>query len=248
MPAIQAIWFDLDDTLYDHTHSVCCGLDAIRRNYPVFGGRSSPDLAVLYNRALNAVYADHLRGKIDFREMRRRKLKLFYAAAKIEENEAPALDEFHHIYDKAYGVDRRATPGSVEILTRLAENGMRLAILTNGQQAMQEDKLRTIGLEWMIPNLLTSERAGIPKPDERIYQWALKHTGEVAGNVLMTGDSLENDVVAALGCGLSAALYAPGAHEQTVSTVHGMAPVISEWSCLPGLIGDVRAFSCQNGG
>ena len=93
----------------------------------------------------------------------------------------------------------------------------------------------------MVPHLLTSERVGAPKPDPQIYESALDQTGHNPENVLMVGDSLENDVEAALRCGLSAILYAPGSGRKTVSTIYGVAPVIKEWSGLLDFIGNARA-------
>jgi putative hydrolase of the HAD superfamily len=235
MGDIKAIWFDLDDTLYDHTYSVCLGMDAVRARYPVLNERSTRELAAFYNQALNLVYTAHVRGEIDFHEMRRRKLKLFYELSGIDQNDAPGMDDFHRVYDEGYGRERRATPGSVEALERFRNDGVSLGILTNGKQAIQEDKLRIIGLEWMIPNLLTAERAKATKPDPRIYVWALAQTGLDPENVVMVGDSVENDVEAALRCGLSAVLYAPNEVRETVVTAHGIAPVIKEWSALPDL-------------
>jgi putative hydrolase of the HAD superfamily len=242
MRGIKALWFDLDDTLFDHTYSVCRGLDAIRQRYPAFGEYPSDQLAVLYNRALNHVYGDYLRGEFDLHEMRRRKLKLFYAAAQVVESNVPTLDEFHRIYDEAYRIHRRATPGSIELLKRFADDGIPMAILTNGHQAGQKDKLRTIRMEWMVPHLLTSEQAGAPKPDSYIYEWALEQTGQAPENVLMVGDSLENDVEAALRCRLSAVQYDPGATQATVSTIYGVAPIIREWDGLLELVSNARAL------
>ena len=241
MRSIKAVWFDLDDTLFDHTYCVCRGLDAVRQECPALSERSSEELAVPYNRALNSLYGDYLRGEFDFYEMRRRKLKLFYAAAQVVESEVPSLEEFHRIYDAAYRIHRRATPGSIEFLQRLAHSGMTLAILTNGHQSGQQEKLHLIGLEWMVPHLLTSEQAGAPKPDPRIYEWALEQTCQNPGNVLMVGDNLENDVEAALRCGLSATLYDPRATQATISTNYGIAPVIKQWNRLFGLVGNIGA-------
>lgn len=243
MPAFKAIWFDLDDTLYDHTYSVCLGMEAVLATYPHLSRYSCAELAGCYNHALNRVYTAYVRGEIDFVEMRRRKLKLFYELAAIDAREAPGMDEFHRIYDEGYGSDRRATVGSLEMLERLRADGMALGILTNGKQAIQEDKLRAIGLEWMIPNLLTAERAKATKPDPRIYEWALAEAGLEARDVLMVGDSLENDVEAALRCGLGAVFYAPHSVEQEVTTPQGTAPVMRQWSRLIDIIEGARALN-----
>jgi len=232
---IAAVWFDLDDTLFDHTYAVCCGLDAVRLVCHL-GGRPARELAVHYNWALNSVYPAHLRGEFGFAEMRRRKLGLFYESIGVSAREALPMEEFHRIYDMAYGTGRRATEGSVEVLANLKGLGISLSILTNGKQADQEQKLRDIGLELMIPNLMTSEEAGATKPDAKIYRWALERTGQIAENVLMVGDNFENDVEAALGSGLKAGYYAPGSCCDTVSTAHGPAPVIRQWHELIDLL------------
>ena len=247
MRNFKALWFDLDDTVFDHTYCVCRGLDAIREKYPAFGKSSTEELAVLYNRALNHVYADYLRREISFQEMRRRKLKFLYASLEIQHADVPPLDEFHSIYDAAYRIHRRATPGSVEVLKRLADSGKSLAILTNGDQDIQEEKLRIIGLQWMVPHLFTAQRAGTAKPHSQFYEWALEQTGHDAENVLMIGDSLENDVEAALRCGLNAFLYAPRATQATVVTRYGVAPVVNEWSRLLDLAGDTGAHNAVCG-
>ncbi len=238
-----AIWFDLDDTLYDHTYSVARGLDAICERYPAFRVAPSDELAVLYNQALNAVHTDYLRGDIDFPEMRRRKLKRFGNAIQLPDEMIPTIENFHRIYDVEYLANRRATPGSVEILEQLRDSSIDMAILTNGKQEMQEEKLRIIGLEWMSPCLLTSERAGVTKPDPRIYEWALSQTGQSSENVLMIGDSLENDVRAPLKCGLRAALYDPSAQHDFASTEYGNVPIVKEWNSLLSLLRGFEAVS-----
>ena len=161
MRSFKVLWFDLDDTVFDHTYCVCRGLDAIREKYPVFG------------------------------------------------------------------------KGPTE--------GISLAILTNGDQDIQEEKLRVIGLQWMVPHLMTAQRAGTAKPHPQFYEWALEQTGHDPGTILMVGDSLENDVEAALRCGLNAVLYAPRATQPTVLTRYGVALVMNEWSKLLDFAGDAHA-------
>lgn len=63
----------------------------------------------------------------------------------------------------------------------------------------------------------------------------------------MVGDSLENDVEAALRCGLSALLYAPQAMQPTVLTRYGVAPVMNEWSRLLDFAGDAHAHNAGCG-
>jgi HAD superfamily hydrolase (TIGR01662 family) len=233
---IEMIWFDLDDTLYDHSYSVARAMERIRAEYPVFSKHEAGKLAALYNQALNEVYLDYLRGNIDFGEMRLRKLHRFFHAAGVPKPGAPDNAEFHRVYDEAYCVERRATPGSIEAVRRLRERGIGVAVLTNGTQRVQENKLRTIGLASLLPCLLTSERAGTTKPDPKIFRWALRQTKCSPHSVLMIGDSLQNDVEAALRVGINAAYYSPSTRERTVVTQAGTAPVIFDWAQIFDLV------------
>jgi putative hydrolase of the HAD superfamily len=227
---IEMVWFDLDDTLYDHSYSVARAMQRIRAEYPVFAKHEADKLTALYNQALNQVYLDYLRGNIDFGEMRVRKLHHFFHAAGISKPGAPDNAEFHRVYDEAYCVERRATPGSIEAIRQVQERGIGVAVLTNGTQRVQEEKLRIIGLAALLPCLLTSERAGVTKPDPKIFQWALRQTKRSPRSVLMIGDNLQNDVEAALRVGIRAAHYSPSAREPTVVTQAGTAPVITDWA------------------
>ena len=232
----RMIWFDLDDTLFDHSYSAALGIQRVGQMYSALAGRAVGEFVAFYNQALNEVYPEYLRGEIDFGEMRRRKLDRFFQIAGIQRSEVPAVTEFHRIYDEGYATERRATPGSMAALQRLRDAGIEIAVLTNGMQRIQEAKLRAIGLEWLVPHLLTSEQAGATKPDPEIFHWALQRTGRAANQVVMVGDNLENDVAGALRIGIRALYYSPAADQQAMVTEFGTAPVISNWEQLAELL------------
>ena len=244
---IEMVWFDLDDTLYDHFYSVARAMERIRAEYPAFARHEARELAVLYNQALNEVYLEYLRGNIDFAEMRRRKLHRFFRAAGVLEPGAPDNAEFHRVYDEAYCVERRATPGSIEAVRQVQERGMGVAVLTNGTQRVQEEKLRIIGFASLLPCLLTSDKAGATKPESEIFQWALRQTKRAAHRVLMIGDNLQNDVEGALRAGIRAAHYSPSSTKRTVATPAGMAPVISDWAQVSDLLENSATLDAKAG-
>jgi len=241
------IWFDLDDTLFDHSYSVGLGIERIRTQYPAFAKCNVPDLVRLYNHALNEVYPDYLRGAFDFAEMRRLKLSRFLSLAGIEISGAPETAVFHRIYDEGYHTKRRATLGSSEALDRLQHEGYEIAVLTNGVQSVQEEKLRHLGFDFLIPNLLTSERAGATKPDPAIFRWALDRTQREPVNVIMIGDNPLNDVQGALNAGIRALYYCPGSRESALTTPAGTAQVISAWKQLPDCLGQLESATLFRG-
>ncbi len=239
----KMVWLDLDDTLFDHSYSVGKGLERIQQEYPAFLSHPVPELVRLYNIALNEVYPDFLSGDIDFPEMRRRKFQRFCLKAGVANTDAPDTTTFHRIYDEAYNQHRRATPGSIEGVQCLKEAGFPVAVLTNGVRRGQEEKLRLIGLESLIPQLLLSEEAGAAKPDPRIFQWALEKTGMAAADVIMIGDNPINDIYGAQNAGIRAIHYDPAATTPTFSTELGEVPVMTNWSQLPELLGNFTDIS-----
>jgi putative hydrolase of the HAD superfamily len=233
---IEMVWFDLDDTLYDHSHAVVRAMECIRLQYQALSRYGPHELMILHNQALDAIYPDYLQGNIGLSEMRLRKLKRFFQSAGIPSSEAPDSMEFHRIYDEVYRSTRRATPGSIEAVQAVKRRGVGVAVLTNGTQAVQEDKLRAIGFGFLMPHLLTSEPVGKSKPDPGIFEWALDATGRAARNVVMIGDSLENDVEPALALGIGAVHYSPSSQEREVTTQHGPARVMTVWAQLASLL------------
>jgi FMN phosphatase YigB (HAD superfamily) len=228
----EMVWLDLDDTLFDHSYSVARGLEWLQQQYPALSSHPTEELVRLYNIALNEVYPDYLSGAIDFAEMRRRKLELFYLRAGLSKAKAPDATTFHRIYDEGYGRERRATPGSIAGVQRLHEWGIAVAVLTNGMRRIQEEKLRAIGFESLVPHLLTSEEAGAAKPDPLIFQWALHKTKQTARNVVMIGDNPVNDVAGACGAGIRAIYYSPSTNEKFVHADFGPVAVLSDWEQL----------------
>jgi HAD superfamily hydrolase (TIGR01509 family) len=232
----EMVWLDLDDTLFDHSHSVACGLERVQQEYPAFSIHRTAELVRLYNLALEEVYPDYLRGKIDFPEMRRRKFDRFCRKVGVRSGDAPDATTFHKIYDDAYARARRVTPGSVEGVRSLMDRGISVAVLTNGTERGQEDKLRVIGFDFLVPHLLTSEKAGAAKPDPRIFEWALERTGKRAQDVVMIGDNPVNDITGALSAGIRAIHYDRSAVDPTFATPFGKIPVLSDWNQLLAIL------------
>ena len=94
--------------------------------------------------------------------------------------------------------ERSATPspGAVDTLRHLRGEGVRLALVTNGNADRQRRKVETHGLGPLFDYVLIEGEFGLGKPDERVYRYALSRTGTPPGETRMVGDNLEWEVVA----------------------------------------------------
>ena len=64
-------------------------------------------------------------------------------------------------------------PEVPETLSELNSRGFKIAILSNGTPKMLEAAVRNSGLGTMIPEIFSVEKAGVFKPDPRVYQIAV---------------------------------------------------------------------------
>ncbi|MDY0344816.1 MAG: YjjG family noncanonical pyrimidine nucleotidase [Lentimicrobium sp.] len=78
----------------------------------------------------------------------------------------------------------------------------RLHIITNGFNEVQFVKLRKSGLSDYFTHVITSELAGVSKPDSGIFNYALTLAGARAQNSLMIGDDLDIDIHGAASVGM----------------------------------------------
>ncbi|MBE0650529.1 MAG: noncanonical pyrimidine nucleotidase, YjjG family [Bacteroidales bacterium] len=99
-------------------------------------------------------------------------------------------------------------PHTIETLKYLYPK-YELHIITNGFQEVQNIKLEISGMDQYFKTLITSEKAGVKKPDPVIFEYALKKTGATVGNSLMIGDDYEVDIIGAGSIGMDQVFFDP---------------------------------------
>lgn len=88
----------------------------------------------------------------------------------------------------------------------------KLHIITNGFQEVQNVKMSASGLEKYFTTVVTSEEAGIKKPNVEIFYYALKKAGASVSECLMVGDDPDVDILGAKQVGMDQVLFDPNAN------------------------------------
>jgi putative hydrolase of the HAD superfamily len=105
-----------------------------------------------------------------------------------------------------YAERRRAAwrlfPDAADFLTAVRDRGVPMALVTNGDARHQRDKIARHDLARWFDAILIEGEMGYGKPDEVVYQEALRRLGVSAGDAWMVGDHLEFDVGAPQRLGL----------------------------------------------
>jgi putative hydrolase of the HAD superfamily len=93
-------------------------------------------------------------------------------------------------------------PDAESTLEYLAGHGVRMALVTNGNAAMQRRKMDRFRLERFFPHCFVEGELGYGKPDPRVFQAALKALDTAPADTWCVGDNLEWDVAGAQACGI----------------------------------------------
>ena len=94
-------------------------------------------------------------------------------------------------------------PDSHALLDHLKEKGIKLALITNGEAAMQRAKVERFELTHRFDHIQIEGEVGFGKPEEEAYHHALGALGVRAEETWMVGDNYEWEVIAPAALGLT---------------------------------------------
>lgn len=195
MPLRNAVIFDIDDTLVDHSSALRAGAHAVA----MAADLDDPIAFTMRWKAAHAeLYPRYLRGDLDYEGMCRERVWACVNTALSAE----AADNLFACYMGAYRTSWRLFDDVLSCLAALDE--FRLGIISNGRSEEQRMKLKMLGIEHRFEIIVISEEAGVAKPDSRIFLAACSAFGLAPEAVTFVGDSHENDYSAARAAGLSA--------------------------------------------
>lgn len=197
---IRAVGFDLDGTLFDHRAAASSGLATLLQERGwVYEG--SANLGQEWIRIERGYFAQYVAGNLTIVEQRQLRMRDFLALANVEvrDNE---LDELVKRYLSYYANSWIAYPDVLATLNALSESGLRLAVLTNGQQEQQEAKLAKMGIRDMFESVLAIGTLSVPKPDATAFMELALTLGCEPQEVVYVGDDPHGDAIAATNAGL----------------------------------------------
>jgi putative hydrolase of the HAD superfamily len=199
---IQAVLFDLDNTLFDHQVSARAGLDGFLRHLEAV---PSGELERSWFEIEQHNYNRFLAKELSFHEQRRERLRQFLplAGATVPVVDTK-LDELFAAYLQNYEQAWTAFPDAAPTLQRLRATGMPVGVITNGNHNQQTSKIKRIGLERLLDRVFSSELTGHAKPDAEAFLQPCKSMGVSPAETLYVGDNYLTDIAGARNAGLRA--------------------------------------------
>jgi putative hydrolase of the HAD superfamily len=115
--------------------------------------------------------------------------------------------------------------------------GIRVGLISNSHRCLASFQSH-FALQGLVSAAISSSEHGFMKPHASIFAAALQLVSVPAGNALMVGDSVRQDVEGALAAGMRAALLhrGDGEHEDARTLAARGVPVIKSLRELPNLV------------
>ena len=216
---IKHIFFDLDRTLWDfekNSHTTL--LQLISHFNLIEKGIDTPESFIKKYKIHNAKLWDLYReDKINKEELRSKRFLMTLAECGIDDK--TLAEQFGLAYIKQSPLQTNLFPFSHEVLSYLRTK-YRLHIITNGFEEVQHIKLAASDLKQYFDVVVTSEKAGVKKPNAKIFEFALEQVNAKAEESIMIGDDLAVDVLGAEKVGMQGIYFNPNKEEHKKEVAH----------------------------
>lgn len=184
-----AIFFDVDDTLYNQREPFEKAFET------VFGHIKNVDINKLYldrHKYSDEVFEKSCNGEITMEEMYIYRISKAFETQGIKVSDKSALD-FQYEYSKNQN-NIKISDTIKNMLDFCCDNSINIGIITNGLTKHQKNKIKSLGLyKWIEDkNIFISEDVGFAKPDKSIFKAAEK--AFLSKDIYYVGDSFKNDI------------------------------------------------------
>ncbi|WP_028559729.1 HAD family hydrolase [Paenibacillus pinihumi] len=187
MQDIQAVIFDLDNTLLDRSIT-------FRRFTNAFLATHLPHLnetEELANRIIDLDQDGYTDKRVLFSQL----------LDELPWEQKPELQELMEFYKSEYVKSAVLMEQAVEVLGHLRSK-YKTGMITNGQTLIQYGKIDQLELRSHFDTIIVSEEAGIKKPDPKIFEMAVNRLNVKPEQCIFVGDHPVNDIEGAAAAGM----------------------------------------------
>lgn len=207
MKNIKHIFFDLDNTLWDHRKNAYLALEEIflreqvQKKYQI----SFDDFHKEYYTINEDLWAKIRDGKIDKDYLRKHRFYDSFLFFGIDDHDLSS--RFDEDFLEVILNYNELVEGAFPLLEYLATKDYTLHILSNGFLEDTNRKAELSGIKPYFKTITSADEINIRKPHADIYKFALEKAGATIEESVMIGDDWIADVEGALAFGLEAVFF-----------------------------------------
>ena len=199
---IEAVLFDLDDTLHDDTLAFHSAAERVANEVAAERSIDPRALYAAYIAEAEAFWKS-LSPDAFGSPLAGLRARMWATALRSVGIDDVALAEqcgaAYNDYRRQY---LRLWPGALELLVSLRARGCKLGLITNGMAETHREKIVLLELEGAFDEIFIADEVGMVKPDPRLFQLAARRLGVPPERCAMVGDRYERDVRGAHDAGM----------------------------------------------
>lgn len=197
---INTIIFDFDNTLYEYEPCHRMGLKASLNELMKYLNLKYESLELAYKQSQKEVKA-HL---INQAASHSRLLYFKNICERYSLNAIKLPLILEEIYWKTFLDYMQLKPGVIELLSDLKSREFKVGMCTDLTAHIQLRKIERLKIEEYFDVIVTSEEAGVEKPNPYIFEFTLSKLNSKASESIFIGDSIEKDIKGAIANGMKA--------------------------------------------
>ena len=204
---IRHIFFDLDNTLWDHRKNAVLTLNDLFEKQQINAkfDIAFEDFHARYNEVNEDLWVKIRDGIIDKDFLRKRRFYDTFSHFGINDEERSDFFEKHFL-DEIINYNE-LVPGATEILDYLSAKGYQLHIISNGFDEVNFRKVQNSGIEKYFGAIVNADDARAMKPDERIFEYALLQANAELSETILIGDDWVADIQGGKSFGLDVIFF-----------------------------------------
>lgn len=187
------IYFDLDNTLLDHTTAEKKALKDVKNNSDIFSDITLEELQKTYHEVNSDLWDRYGRHEIDRYYLQLHRFEDTLKTLNLPTQNAADLGTY---YLQRYPYYWQWIDGAREAY-RTVSSHFDVGILTNGFKEIQKKKFEKFNFDDTAKRLVISEDTGYMKPQPEVFDYATKLANVDADSILYIGDSYTSDILGA---------------------------------------------------
>ncbi|WP_426274514.1 YjjG family noncanonical pyrimidine nucleotidase [Chryseobacterium sp. S-02] len=204
---IQHIFFDLDNTLWDHRRNAYLTIrdlfakEEINLKYTI----DFEEFHSVYHEINEKLWEDIRDGIIDKEYLRKHRFYDTFSHFNVKDEELSMYFE-EHFLDKILN-HNELVEGAEYILEYLKAKNYTLHIISNGFKEVTERKCILSGIDKYFQTITSADTVGVRKPRPQIFEYSLNLSDATKENSILIGDDWIADVVGAQNFGMDVIFF-----------------------------------------
>ena len=207
MKNIRHIFFDLDNTLWDHRKNAKLTLEKLFEKYQIqekFQIKFE-DFHTKYDKINEHLWELIRDEKIDKEYLRKHRFYDTFLHFDVDDFELAQIFE-HQFLDEIIAYNE-LIEGSIEILEYLKSKNYTIHIISNGFHEVTHRKIDGSGIRKYVDTVTSADDVNVRKPNPRIFEYALNQANAAKSESILIGDDWIADIEGARNFGIEVIFF-----------------------------------------